>query len=211
LPHEREGLALVATGRIVEADWAATARDLGFYDLKGALDAAVETLKLPALDYEATDVKHLRAGQTAAIGINGERVGSIGRLGDSVAGEYKFKQPVFVAEIDLTALLETPETPVLYSPLPRFPAIVRDVSLLLDRKVTVSELLRAANDQKGENCLGAKFVGIYEGDGIAEGKRSVTLRFEYRAAERTMRDEEVDDLHWPLLKALQEKFGAELR
>ncbi len=211
LPAERECLALAATGGIMETGKAAPARDFDFYDLKGALDAAVEALKLPSLDYEAAPVKHLRAGQTAAISINGSRVGSIGRLAESVAAEYKFKQTVFVAEIDLTALLEIPETAVLYSPLPRFPAIVRDVSLLLDRKVTIAELLRAAKDQSGESCAGAKFVGTYEGEGIAEGKRSVTVRFEYRRPDRTLRDEEVDELHWPLVEALKEKFGAKVR
>jgi phenylalanyl-tRNA synthetase beta chain len=211
LPAERECLALAATGGIMEADKAAPARDLNFYDLKGALDAAVEMLRVPSLEYEAARLKHLRVGQTAAISVNGNRVGSIGRLAESVAAENKFKQPVFVAEIDLTALLEIPETPVLYSPLPRFPSIVRDVSLLLDCKVTVAELLRAAKDQSSESCVGAKFVGTYEGEGIAEGKRSVTLRFEYRVPDRTLRDEEVDELHWPLVEALKEKFGAEVR
>lgn len=211
LPDERECLALAATGGIVEADKAATPRDFEFYDLKGALDAAIEALKSPSLDYEGGRAKHLRVGQTASININRNRVGSIGRLAESVATEYKFKQPVFVAEIDLTALLEIEEKPVLYSPLPRFPSIVRDVSLLVDRKITVAELLRAANDQSSESRVGAKFVGTYEGEGIPEGKRSVTVRFEYRAADRTLRDEEVDDLHWPLVKGLQEKFGAEVR
>jgi phenylalanyl-tRNA synthetase beta chain len=211
LPDERECLTLAATGGIVEADKAAPVRDFDFYDLKGALDAAVEMLRLPSLAYEATPVRHLRVGQTAAIGINGNRVGSIGRLAESVATEYKFKQPVFVAEIDLAALLEIPETPVLYSPLPRFPSIVRDVSLLLDRKITVSELLRAAKNQSSESCAGAKFVGTYEGEGIPEGKRSVTMRFEYRAGDRTLRDEEVDELHWPLVEALKKEFDAEVR
>src|SRR5204862_7034946 len=62
-----------------------------------------------------------------------------------------------------------------------------------------------------EDCAGAKFVGTYEGEGIAEGKRSVTVRFEYRAPDRTLRDEEVDELHWPLVEALKKKFGAEVR
>ncbi|HVS21990.1 MAG TPA: hypothetical protein VHD88_09095, partial [Pyrinomonadaceae bacterium] len=108
-------------------------------------------------------------------------------------------------------LLAVNQAAVLYSPLPRFPAITRDVSLLLDRKTTVAELLRAANDRQVDNFLGAKFVGTYQGEGIPEGKRSVTLRFEYRAADRTLRDEEVDELHWPLVKALQEEFTAEVR
>ena len=179
--------------------------------MKGGLETAIEALKRPSLDYEAADVKHLRSGQAAAVSINGKRVGSIGRLAETTAAAYKFRQPIFLAEVDLTALLEIRETPVLYSRLPRFPSIVRDVSLLLDRKITVAELLRAANDQKAENCVGARFVGAYEGANLPEGKRSVTLRFEYRAADRTLRDEEVDELHWPLVKALQEQFDAEVR
>jgi phenylalanyl-tRNA synthetase beta chain len=211
LPKEREVLGLIATGGIREADKAAASRDFDFYDLKGALETAREALNLPAFVYAAADVKHLRAGQAAAVSLNGERIGSLGRLSDAAAGTYKFRQPVFVAEIDLTALLEIEETPVRYSPLPRFPSIVRDVSLLVDRRVTLAELLRAATDQNVENCAGAMFVGVYEGEGIPEGKRSVTLRFEYRAADRTLRDEEVDELHWPLVKALQQQFAAEVR
>jgi phenylalanyl-tRNA synthetase beta chain len=211
LPEEREALALVATGGLMEASRAQADRELDFFDLKGALESAVEAMNLPPLDYQAAGARHLRAGQAAAISVNGVQVGAIGRLAESVADAYKFRPPIFVAEIDLTALLEMKDTPVLYSPLPRFPSIVRDVSLLLDSKVTLAELLATANDKTAENCLGAKFVGAYEGEGIPEGKRSVTLRFEYRADDRTLRDEEVDAIHWPLVKALQEKFTAEIR
>jgi phenylalanyl-tRNA synthetase beta chain len=100
---------------------------------------------------------------------------------------------------------------VLYSPLPRFPSIVRDVSLLVDRKVTVGDLLSAAREAKAERFVGAQFVGAYEGAGIPDNKRSVTLRFEYRADDRTLRDEEVDEIHWPLVESLKGKFSAEVR
>ena len=211
LPIEREAFALVATGGAMEANRAQAERELDFFDLKGALESAVAAMNLPPLDFEMATVKHLRPGQSAAISVNGTRVGSIGRLAETIAGAHKFRQAVFVAEVDLTALLEMPESPVLYSPLPRFPSIVRDVSLLVDRKVTVAELQRAVQEQKLEYCLGAKFVGAYEGEGIPDSKRSVTLRIEYRADDRTLRDEEVDEMHWPLVKVLQEKFGAEIR
>ena len=56
-----------------------------------------------------------------------------------------------------------------------------------------------------------QFVGAYEGEGIPDDKRSVTLRFEYRADDRTLRDEEVDDAHLPLVQTLREKFAAEVR
>jgi phenylalanyl-tRNA synthetase beta chain len=211
LPREREALGLTGTGGAMEANRAEAERELDFFDLKGALASAVEAMNLPRLDFEMAPVKHLRPGQSAAISINGKRVGSIGRLAEKLSGAYKFRQPVFAAEVDLTALLEIKELPVLYSPLPRFPSIVRDVSLLVDRKLTVAALLRAAQDQRALHCIGAKFIGAYEGAGIPDKKRSVTLRMEYRADDRTLRDEEVDAIHWSLVKALQEQFAAEVR
>ena len=211
LPQEREVLALVATGGVMEAERAEPARQLDFFDVKGALEAAVDAMNLPPLTFAAGDVKHLRAGQSAIVLAGGVEVGTIGRLEEAITGSYKFRQPVYVAELDLSAMFEMPERPVLYSRLPRFPAIVRDVSLLVDRSVSVGQLIGAAEAQRANYFAGVSFVGTYEGGGIADDKRSATLRFEYRADERTLRDEEVDAVHWPIVEALKEKFGAETR
>jgi phenylalanyl-tRNA synthetase beta chain len=211
LPVERECFALVATGGMMEANRAQAIRELDFLDLKGAVEAAIYAMNLPPLNFEAATIKHLRPGQSASISADGARVGSIGCLADSISSDYKFRQPVFVAELDLTTLLEMKAQPVLYAPLPRFPSIVRDVSLLVDRSVSVAELSKAATDQSAPHFVGVTFVGTYEGEGIPDHQRSVTLRFEYRAGDRTMRDEEVDAIHWPLVEALKEKFSAEVR
>ncbi|HEX3143546.1 MAG TPA: phenylalanine--tRNA ligase subunit beta [Pyrinomonadaceae bacterium] len=211
LPQEREVLALAATGGAMEAERAEPARQMDFFDVKGALEAAVDAMNLPPLTFAAADVKHLRAGQSAIIRAGDVEVGTIGRLEEAITGSYKFRQPVYVAELDLSAMFEMPERPVLYSRLPRFPAIVRDVSLLVDRSVSVGQLIGAAEAQRTDYFAGVSFVGTYEGEGIADDKRSATLRFEYRADERTLRDEEVDAVHWPIVEALKEKFGAEIR
>jgi phenylalanyl-tRNA synthetase beta chain len=211
LPLEREAFALAATGGAILADRAQADRELDFFDLKGALESAVAAMNLPALDFEGAAVRHLRPGQSASIHIGGLLVGSIGRLSEPIAAAYKFRQPVFLAEVDLSTLLEIEELPVLYSPLPRFPSIVRDVSLLMDRKVTVAELLRAARVEKAEHFIDAHFVGTYEGQGIPDSQRSVTLRFEYRADDRTLRDEEVEAIHSRLVETLKATFHAEVR
>jgi phenylalanyl-tRNA synthetase beta chain len=211
LPHERETLALAATGGARQARRAQADRELDFHDLKGALESAIEAMNLPPVEFEAAEARHLRPGQTASISANGTLVGSLGRLSEQVSTRYKFRQPVFVAEIDLTALLEMKELPMLYSPLPRFPSIVRDVSLLLERKVSLSNLLQAIDEHNVRHLIGAELVGTYEGEGIPEDKRSITVRLEYRADDRTLRDDEVDGGHWPLVKALEKKFDAEIR
>lgn len=212
LPAEREALALVATGFALEEGRAGGARELDFYDLKGALESAVDAMNLRPLRYEPARARHLRDGQAARVlSHDGRAIGSIGRLDDAVAGLYKFRQPVYVAEVDLSALMEMEETPVLYRPLARYPAVVRDVSLLVGRGTALAQMLDAVAAERLENCRGAKLVDVYEGKNLPEGKRSVTLRIEYRADDRTLRDEEVDEMHARLVRALEEKFGAQQR
>ncbi|OLE52280.1 MAG: phenylalanine--tRNA ligase subunit beta [Acidobacteria bacterium 13_1_20CM_3_53_8] len=212
LPVEREAFSLIATGDATEEGRVGLARALDFYDLKGAVEAALDAMKISGANFEAASVKHLREGQAARISIGTETIGTIGRLNESIAAAYKFKQPVYLAELDFTSLLDTPEKLALYMSLPRFPSIVRDLSLLVDRRTPVASLLRSISEQQSfENFRGAKFVGVYEGEGVPEGKRSVTLRLEYRADDRTLRDEEVDAMHTEIVRALEEKFGAQLR
>jgi phenylalanyl-tRNA synthetase beta chain len=210
-PLERESLAIVATGGALEAERVAAPRELDFYDLKGALEAACDAMGLPPLEFTSERARHLREGQSARVSLGGRAVGFVGRLSDEIAASYKFRQPVFVAEVNLSALLDTSESPARYAPLPRFPAVVRDVSLVAGRRSTFEEMRRTVLDMSLENVRGVALVYVYEGERVPEGKRSVTLRVEYRSDERTLRDEEVDSLHKQIVDALEEKFGAQPR
>ena len=139
LPQERDSLALIATGGALEEGRAQAARENDFYELKGALEAAIEAMKLGPLTFSKANLKHLREGQAARVtSADGTAVGSIGRLAESIATSYKFRQPVYVAELDLTAVLDSEPRPTQYLPLPRYPGVVRDVTLLVrDRKSVV--------------------------------------------------------------------------
>jgi phenylalanyl-tRNA synthetase beta chain len=211
LPGERESLSLVATGGVLKARHAQATRETDFYDLKGALEACVAAMNLESLQFAAGAVKHLRAGQAALISVADVGViGSIGRLAEAVAAQYKFRQPVYVAELDLSQLLVSGESAVLYHPLLRYPSVVRDVTLLLDRKISVAELLSAIERENIPECRGAEFVGTYEGKNIPPGMRTVTLRVEYRADDRTLRDEEVEERQRSLIDSLLQKYSAQL-
>ena len=211
LPGERESFALLATGGVVQAGRATALNETDFFDLKGALESAVASMNLGPLKFEAGTVKHLQPGQAALISLDEIGViGSIGRLTDSLAGTFNFRQPVYVAEVDLSQLLVSSELSVHYRPLPRYPSVVRDVTLLLDRRVSVDELLSSISSRKVAECRGAAFVGTYEGKNIPAGKRTVTLRVEYRADDRTLRDEEVEERQRSLIDSLLQKYSAQL-
>lgn len=211
LPDEPEAFAIVMTGGALEEGRATVSREFDFYDLKGALEAASEAMNVGALEYEPARVRHLREGQAARVLLDGQIIGTLGRLSEALSEEFKFRQPVFVAEVSFSALIETQEEPVRYMPLARYPSVVRDVSLITEKRVTFAALRRIVLDLRIEYCRGAELVDVYEGANLPEGKRSVTLRIEYRADDRTLRDEEVDEMHARVLRALEEGSGAQLR
>jgi len=209
LPLEREALALVAVGAATKAGRYDTARELDFFDLKGALETALDALKVAPLGFQQARVKHLREGQAATISLSDKTIiGSIGRLDETVASLYKIRQPLYVAELDLTRLLNVVEVNAVYQSLARYPSIVRDVTFSIGRSVTFAEMLRAIFDEQLENCRNVRFVTEYEGANVPVDERRVTLRFEYRADERTLLDEEVNEMHGRVLEALERKTGA---
>jgi phenylalanyl-tRNA synthetase beta chain len=211
LPHEAESLGLIASGGASEQARAQASRELDFYDLKGALQAAIASLNLPPLVFAEAEVKHLRAGQSASIQLaDGTLIGTAGVLSETIAAAYKFRQRVFVAELNLTPVLELAEHEIRYRPLPRYPSVVRDVTLLVGRSVGFSELVAAIESQEIEDYQRVQLVGTYEGQNIPADKRSVTLRVEYRSGQGTLRDEEVEERHRRLLDSLLQKFNAEL-
>src|SRR6185503_18168198 len=143
LPGERESLALIATGGATEEGRAQASREIDFYELKGALEAAFDAMKLAPLSFTRGSIEHLRDGQAAHVTLaDGAAVGSVGRLAESLATSYKFRQPVYVAELDLTALLDSERRPAQYVPLPRYPSVVRDVTLLVGRDVSFADVVR---------------------------------------------------------------------
>ncbi|MDQ3321932.1 MAG: phenylalanine--tRNA ligase subunit beta [Acidobacteriota bacterium] len=211
LPNERELFALVVTGGETLENKAMTARELDFFDAKGALEAAVNSMNLPKLEFAAKDAKHLRKGQSAEVVFNSATIGTIGQINDEIAAAYKFKQPVFVAEIDLQTLLEAKEQNVLYKPLPVYPSIVRDISLLAKRSVSFAEIDKAIEKKSFELLKKVEFVDVYEGKGVADDERSITIRLQYQSDERTLLEEEAATIHAQILQNIESKLGAKQR
>ncbi len=211
LPNERELLALVLTGNETLQNKAMAVREFDFYDAKGAIESAIDATNAPSLEFSAKDAKHLQTGQSAEILLNGKAIGTIGRLSDEITNSYKFRQPVFIAEIDLQTVLAEKEQDVLYRPLPIYPSSVRDVSLQIKRRISFAEIKQAIEAENFELLKKIEFVDVYEGKGMSDDERSITVRLEYRSDEKTLLDEEVDTIHSKILSNVEAKFEAKLR
>jgi len=212
LPEERLALAMIATGGATAENVAQAPRELDLFDLKGAFEAALDSMNISPLTFKNSSAAHLRMGQAGEILLsNGTAIGTFGRLAENVASSYKFRQPVYVLEMDLSALFAVPEKTVQYSRLPKYPSVVRDLTLLLSRDVTFASLTKAVSDQNVADCRNVNLVGTYDGPNIPPGKRSITLRIEYRSDDRTLRDDEVEERHAALTSSLLGEFDAEQR
>ena len=211
LPIEREALTIVVTGSEVNEDRAMPVRELDFYDAKGAVEAALEAVGASSATFSAAQIGHLRRGQSAAITAGENRIGYVGRLNDDIAAGYKFRQPVYLAELDLEMLLSSHFGPANYRPLPRFPGVTRDVSFVGNRAITFVSIRDVINSGSGDLFQGVEFVDVYEGKGMAEDERSITVRLEYRSDERTLTEDEVDQAHSQIVNAVLHELGLRLR
>jgi len=210
-PNEQKLLTLVITGGELVEGRAIAARGLDFYDAKGAIEAALAAVGIPTCTFAAADVKHLRRGQSASITASGKIVGYIGRLSDEITSNYKFKQPVYTAEVNLQSVLEEIPVTATYQPLAKYPSVTRDVSLLVARTTEFESIRQCVALLNSELCRNILFVDTYEGKGVVEDERSVTIRLEYRSDDRTLVESEVDDEHQRILTSLAADMGVRSR
>jgi phenylalanyl-tRNA synthetase beta chain len=180
--------------------------------VKGAVESVVEAIGMPYLDFEQYGaIDFLHPGRGALVLMDAEILGVIGQLHPRIAGLYKFKQPVFVADLNLTSMLVAERTKVRYHPLPKFPTVVRDLALLIDTGVQFAGVERAIKELNIPELVGVKLFDLYAGGELPAGKHSIALSLRYRASNRTLTDEEVNAAHDRVIEILKREFGANVR
>ena len=140
-----------------------------------------------------------------------EVIGVMGQLHPRIAARYKFKQPVFVADLNLRMMLLADRAKVRYHPLPKFPTVVRDLALLIDTGVQFADVERAIKEIMIPELVGVKLFDIYAGKELPSGKHSIALTLRYRAANRTLTPEEINAAHDRVIGVLKREFGAKVR
>jgi phenylalanyl-tRNA synthetase beta chain len=211
LPAEQEFFSLVVTGSEMSENKAMPVRPLDFYDAKGALEAALDAVGVTDLEFKQADVKHLRPGQAASISIGGTNLGFLGRLNEEISGNYKFKQryssPRSICRrhsrrnrhrLHIARCLSTPASYVT------FPS-------QLNRQIGYADIKNAVLDQHVELCRSIEFVDVYEGKGLDENERSITIRLEYRSDERTLVETETEAVHKQIVADVESKLGVKQR
>ena len=183
-----------------------------FFTLKGELEAVMTGLRIPKATFTAVkDNPSYHPGRCAMVSVNGVDLGYMGQVHPLVAKNYGLDCEVYCAEIDFSKLMELQLPEPTYTPLPKYPAVTRDLSFVCDEAVTVSEAEAVITAAGGKLLRKVSLFDIYRGTGVAEGKKSLAFSLELRADDRTLTDTDSEAVTGKVLAALQEKLGATLR
>ncbi len=205
-----EGEALPDEHRIVSLGMYGEGVD--FFDLKGVVDVLLSRLCVKDAEIvRKTDNPTYHPGRCAAIMIGDKEIGVFGEVHPTVLNNYGLDCKAYIAEIELRDLFVNAKTEKTYKALPKFPATTRDIALLCDDDLTVAELEKTIKTSVPASILeSVELFDVYKGKQIEDNKKSVAFNIVLRSAERTLTDEETENVIKKVLKNL-EKIGATLR
>lgn len=183
-----------------------------FFSLKGELESIFKGLRLKKASYTAVhDNPSYHPGRCAKVTIDGVVVGFMGQVHPLVANNYGMDVEVYCAEISLTKLFDLQLPEATYTPLPKYPTVSRDLSLICDEAVTVAQVEDVIQASAGNLLRSIRLFDIYRGAGVAEGKKSLAFSLELRADDRTLTDADSEGVVSKVLTALAQQLNAVLR
>ena len=212
LPRERKILAGLAIGFDNEPHWASPPKPVDFYDVKGCVEDLLEVFQIKGIQFShAEDVPYLHPGKAARIVLGKEMLGVLGEIHPQVLAHYEMEQKATLFEIDFDQIVHWAEEGKRFRPLPKFPAVYRDLSLVVDEALEAGNVVEAIWNFKQPFIDEVQFFDLYRGAPIPEGKKGVSYRIRYQSTDRTLTDEEVNQYHEKVISRLREIFQAELR
>ena len=186
--------------------------DVDFFALKGAVEALLCAARTPDVRFTAdTETAAFHPGRCAAVWSGDTRLGTLGQIHPDVCAAYGLDGATYCAEIDVVLLHDLEGAEPVYTPLPRFPAITRDIAVVCDAAVPVGELTECICKAEKNVLRGVKLFDVYTGVGIPEGKKSVAFSLTLRSDDGTLTDDHAEEAVRAVLDALRENFGAVIR
>jgi phenylalanyl-tRNA synthetase beta chain len=212
LPEEVKYLAGLAIGMDREPHWAFAPRPIDFYDIKGCVGDLLEVLHVTEPRFEKVeDVPYLHPGKASRVLCGQEVVGVLGELHPQVLGRYEIPGRAYLFELNFEQLVKGAREGKRFQPLPKFPAVYRDLSMVVDERLEVEKIAGAIWNFQQPFIDEVSLFDVYRGAPIPEGKKGISYRIRYQASDRTLTDEEVNRHHEKVIFQLMEIFQAELR
>ena len=212
-PTEKTLLAAALAGPCGPKTWYGEPRETDFYDIKGAVEGLLEALGVQSVSYRKGLVgPEYESAASAGIFCSKDPVGYVGQLSRKAAESYGFtRSKAFLFEIDVPALLEHIPAVRRCEPFARFPAVYRDISLVVNRSVECGTIVEIIRREGGDLLESVQLFDMYEGGNLNPSEKAVGFRMCYRSKEETLEGGVVNRLHESIIRKLGEETGGKLR
>jgi phenylalanyl-tRNA synthetase beta chain len=210
---EQRRVAVALTGQRNAPFWSGGERDAKFdiYDLKGLLEEFLEQFGLRGMNFVRRNESTALYLESATIQLGKLVLGEIGQLLPPLAKKYDLRDAVFLAELNLDLLLARRNTSKSFKPLPAFPAIRRDIAMLVPETTTHESVLSTVKQTRPQNLEAVELFDVFRGKNIPEQQKSMAYAFTYRSAEKTLTDAEVNAAHEKVLTQFKTNLHAAIR
>lgn len=215
LPKEKQRIAVVLAGKPTDDEWNLKHVDYDFFDAKGIVENLLDKLKVKKNRYKELDTEkapHLQPGRAAEVLSKGTVIGWIGEIHPKVASKFDIDCSVAAFELDLKSLLSVSNEVADLEDIPVYPGISVDVAFVVDDKVTNEMMLQRINSAGGNLLNKVRLFDVYKHDKhVGKGKKSMAYSLEYRDSDKTLKSEDVEQVHNKLVEKVCKSTGAEVR
>ena len=216
LPEEREVVAALMTGNRSDQSWYSKKRRFDFFDLKGVVEGLLQGLIIGNLSFEKIEDEscpYYKNGYAAFVKSGDTLIGTLGQINEKVLKNYGLKkQDAFVFDLDFIALQALIHGNITAMPLPKFPSVSRDITIIVEKSVTIGAISKQFEEiaQKQSLIEQVSLFDAFEGETLSENKKSLSFRVVYRAANRTLKEKNIKKLHTNISKTIIDLFNADL-
>ncbi len=211
-PEEVEFLGGVLSGLREEESWAKARSECDFFDLKGILEGLFEGVGLSGVQFLGDSrIPFLHPGKACRIHLGEEDIGIMGEVNPGMGELLDVKEKVFLFELNFQEIVARMTERRAFTPLPRYPAVTRDLAVVVDEPVAAGDILQALWKSSEGWIKEIRLFDLYRGNPVPPGKKSLAFRLIYQKEDRTLTDREVNDFHQTLIQVLSREYKGILR
>lgn len=212
VPIERQTLGILGTGGFTDQNWKFPSANYDFFHMKGVIETIMQGIRIHSFEVEpAAKVGFLNPADAATLRIGSQVLGVMGSLCSSLEEKYKLKQPVYLAEIDFEHLSHYAFSSVTCKPLPRYPSVERDISIVAAQDLAYRTIFKDIMGLGIPELIRMDLIDVYQGEKIPAAKVSLTLRLTFQDREKTLTVDRVQSSIETVTSFLHNTYGAGLR
>lgn len=206
---EANHLCLYVTGSTSETHWKQKRPASDIYLLKGTAKALLSSLGMRSEKWES--LEHHSYSSGLSLTINGEKLLDLGRISPALTGRFDIRQPVFAADFYWDTILKYSDNGVRFKEIPRYPAVERDLALVVPRTMKYGEIKDQINKLRLNKLQDVKLFDVFESEKIGQDKKSMAINFTFLDEEKTLTDKEIDSWMNRIMTTLEKELSAEIR